>query len=261
MVSSTEYIIHHLKHNNVALMHNAVKGGFWFIHIDTFSVSLVLGFIFLAVFTFAAHNAKVENPGKFQLFIELIIEMVDTQVKDIYHSDKGKLIVPLALTIFCWIFLMNFMDLLPVDIVNCISSALGHPDTHFRLVPSADVNATFAMSISVFFLIIGYGIKAKGLLVWLKELISCPFGLKLAPFNLLLQLIELFAKPLSLSLRLFGNMYAGELIFILIAMLPWSVQWILGAPWAIFHILVITLQAFLFMVLTIVYLSLATEAH
>ena len=260
MASSTEYIIHHLSHENISLT-DAPAGGFWSLHLDTFCVSLLLGFIFLFAFGIAARRAKVENPGKFQLFIELVLDMVNAQIKDIYHGGKSTLIGPLSLTIFCWVFLMNFMDMLPVDLVSFINHQTGHAEAHWRSVPSADVNATFAMSISVFFLIIAYSIKAKGVFGWLKELVSAPFGIKLAPLNLLLQLIELISKPLSLALRLFGNMYAGELVFILIALLPWGAQWLLGAPWAIFHILIITLQAFLFMVLTIVYLSLATEAH
>ena len=260
MASSTEYIIHHLTHDNIALT-NAPTGGVWSLHLDTFCVSLVLGFIFILAFSIAARRAKVENPGKFQLFIELILDMVTSQVRDIYHGGKSKVIVPLSLTIFCWVFLMNLMDMLPVDLVNFFNHHFGDPEQKWRVVPSADVNATFAMSISVFFLIIGYGIKSKGVGGWLLEMVSAPFGIKLAPLNLLLQLIELLAKPLSLALRLFGNMYAGELVFILIALLPWWVQWVLGGPWVIFHILIITLQAFLFMVLTIVYLSLATEAH
>ncbi len=260
MASASEYIVHHLSHNNIPLT-SAPVGGFWSLHIDTFTVSLILGFIFMLAFGMVAKKAKVENPGKFQLFIELILDMVNSQVKDIYHGGKSTLVGPLALTIFCWVFLMNLMDMLPVDLISFLNHNFADPESKWRLVPSADVNATFAMSISVFFLIIIYSIKSKGVLGWLKELISAPFGIKLAPFNLLMQLIELAAKPLSLALRLFGNMFAGELIFILIALLPWGVQWLLGAPWAIFHILIITLQAFLFMVLTIVYLSLATEAH
>jgi len=258
MVNSAEYIVHHLTHNNVLLPGFTQR--FWSIHVDTFSTSLLLGFVFLGVFTVAAKRARIANPTKFQLFIELVVDMVQQQVKDIYHA-KNKLIVPLSLTIFCWIFLMNLMDLLPVDLIEFIVGHAGHPVGHWRLVPSADINATFAMSISVLFLIIGYGIKAKGVGGWLKELISVPFGIKLAPINLFFQLVELFAKPLSLALRLFGNMYGGELIFILIALLPWEYQWLLGVPWAIFHILIITLQAFVFMVLTIVYLSLATTSH
>lgn len=258
MASATEYIVHHLTFNNVTL--GGKPGGFWSLHIDTFTMSLILGFLFVGIFAMVARRAKVENPGKFQLFIELIYDMVDGQVKDIFHG-KSKLIAPLSLTIFCWVFLFNLMDLLPVDLISWINHMVGDPEAHWRVVPSADVNATFAMSLSVLFLIIGYSIKAKGLGGWTKELFSAPFGPKLGPINFVFQLIELISKPISLALRLFGNMYAGELIFILIALLPIWAQPFLGAPWAIFHILIITLQAFVFMVLTIVYLSLAVEDH
>ncbi|RTL03015.1 MAG: F0F1 ATP synthase subunit A [Proteobacteria bacterium] len=258
MASATEYIVHHLTFNKVTL--GGKPGGFWSLHIDTFTMSLILGFVFLAVFAIVARRAKVENPGKFQLFIEMIVDMVDGQVKDIFHG-KSKLIAPLSLTIFCWVFLFNLMDLLPVDLISWVNHMIGNPEAHWRVVPSADVNATFAMSLSVLILIIGYSIKAKGFGGWMKELFSAPFGPKLGPINFIFQMIELVSKPISLALRLFGNMYAGELIFILIALLPWGAQWILGGPWAIFHILIITLQAFVFMVLTIVYLSLAVEDH
>ena len=167
--SATGYISHHLTHNNLLIL--GEKGGFWSIHIDTFSISLLLGFVFLFVFSYVARCAKVENPGKFQLFIETILEMVQTQVRDIYHG-KSKLIAPLALTIFCWVFLMNLMDLLPVDLISFFNHQAGNPEALWRIVPSADVNATFAMSISVFFLIIGYGIKAKGVGGWLVEFIK-----------------------------------------------------------------------------------------
>lgn len=258
MASATEYIVHHLTFNKVTL--GGKPGGFWSLHIDTFTMSLILGFVFLAVFAIVARRAKVENPGKFQLFIEMIVDMVDGQVKDIFHG-KSKLIAPLSLTIFCWVFLFNLMDLLPVDLISWVNHMIGNPEAHWRVVPSADVNATFAMSLSVLILIIAYSIKAKGFGGWMKELFSAPFGPKLGPINFIFQMIELVSKPISLALRLFGNMYAGELIFILIALLPWGAQWVLGGPWAIFHILIITLQAFVFMVLTIVYLSLAVEDH
>ncbi len=260
MSSTTEYIIHHLTFDNV-YFNGMSNSKFWTLHLDTFCMSLALGFIFLLIFSLVAKRARVENPNKLQLFIELILELVSSQVKDIYHGES-KIIGPLSLTIFCWIFLMNLMDMLPVDLANWIflHSTFIH-EKHWRLVPSADVNTTFAMSISVFILIIIFSLKSKGFLGWIKELFSTPFGIKMAPFNLILQVIELLAKPLSLSLRLFGNMYAGELVFILIALLPWHVQWLLGGPWVIFHILIITLQAYLFMVLTIVYLSLAKESH
>jgi len=169
------------------------------------------------------------------------------------------LIAPLGLTIFVWVFLMNFMDLIPVDLLPGIASLIGIP--YLRVVPSTDLNATFAMSISVFCLIIFYSIKVKGGIGFAKEMLLTPFGPWLMPFNLLLKTVEELAKPVSLALRLFGNLYAGELIFILIALLPWYVQPLLSVPWAIFHLLIITLQAFIFMVLTIVYLSLAHEEH
>lgn len=266
--NATEYIKHHLT------FWNSSHDGFWSLHIDTFSISLLLGFLFALVMAGVARNAKLENPGRLQLFVESLIEMVDTQVKDVFHA-KSRMIAPLALTIFSWIFLMNAMDMLPVDLLPSIAQWIGHsffgmePEhVYLRVVPSADVNATFAMSISVMFLIVGFSISAKGFGGYGKELLTAPFHASgtvgtiiLAPVNFIFQMIELIAKPISLSLRLFGNLYAGELIFILIALLPWWSQWLLGGPWAIFHILVITLQAFVFMMLTIVYLSLAVESH
>jgi len=267
--NATEYIQHHL-----TFWKSSHEGGFWTLHLDTFSVSLILGFIFVGIFASVARNAKMENPGRLQMFVETIVEMVDTQVKEIFHA-KSKVIAPLALTIFVWIFLMNTMDLLPVDLLPMVAQWIGHTffgadpaHVYLRVVPSADVNATFAMSLSVMLCIIGFSISAKGLGGWIKELFTAPFHAEglvmtiiLAPVNFAFQLVELAAKPISLALRLFGNMYSGELIFILIALLPVAFQWVLGAPWAIFHILVITLQAFVFMMLTIVYLSLAVEKH
>ncbi len=257
--NATEYIKHHLT------FLQSHGDGFWRFNLDTFWIALFLGFVFASIFAIAARSATSGTPGRLQNFVELIVEMVDSQIKDAFHA-KSKVIGPLSLTIFCWVFLMNAMDFLPVDLLPKVAGALG---VHYlRAVPSADVNQTFAMSISVMFLIMGFSIKAKGLGGYGKELLTAPFHasgpigtLILAPVNLAFQTIELLAKPISLALRLFGNMYAGELIFILIAMLPWYVQWILGAPWAIFHILVVTLQAFVFMMLTIVYLSLAVEDH
>jgi F-type H+-transporting ATPase subunit a len=193
-----------------------------------------------------------------QNFAEMLVEFVDQQVKDSFHG-QSKLIAPLALTVFCWVFLMNFMDLFPVDLMPGVGSVMGVE--YLRVVPSTDLNATFAMSISIFILIIFYSIKIKGGWGFAKELMFQPFGPWLLPFNLLLKLVEEIAKPISLALRLFGNLYAGELIFILIALLPWYVQPFLSFPWAVFHILIITLQAFIFMVLTIVYLSMAHEDH
>ncbi len=248
---ATGYIVHHL---------TALKAGegFWSFNLDTLFFSAALGFLFVFFFRKAAENATSGVPGPLQNFVEMIVEFVDAQVKDSFHG-RSALIAPLALTIFCWVFLMNAMDLLPVDLLPAIAQLFGIE--YLRVVPSTDLNGTFAMSISVFFLIIFYSIKVKGPIGFAKEMLLTPFGPWMIPFNLLLKLVEELAKPISLGLRLFGNMYAGELIFILIALLPWWVQPALSFPWAVFHILIITLQAFIFMVLTVVYLSLAHEDH
>lgn len=264
----TDYIVHHLT--------NLRAGeGFWAFHLDTLIISGLLGLGILTLFRFAAARATPGVPGGLQNFVEIMVEFVDQQVKDTFHG-RNALIAPLALTIFVWIWLMNFMDLLPVDLLPWLA---GFADVHYlRVVPTTDLNATFAMSLSVFFLIIFYSIKVKGPAGYAKEMLLAPFGKWFIPFNLLLRLVEEIAKPVSLSLRLFGNLYAGELIFVLIALfllgqtltgvLTSATGWvmlftqvILGLGWAIFHILIITLQAFIFMVLTIVYLSLAHEEH
>jgi F-type H+-transporting ATPase subunit a len=204
-----------------------------------------------------AATRMTEVPGKLQNFAEILIEYVDTTVHEIFHH-KTTFIPSLALTIFTWVFAMNAMDLLPVDFMPRVLGFFGAP--YFKSVPTADPNATFAMSISVFLLIVFYNIRAKKHRL-LKEMFTFPFGPYLFPINVLFRLIEECVKPISLALRLFGNMFAGELIFILIALLPWWIQWGPGAIWAIFHILIITLQAFLFMMLTIIYLSMAHDAH
>ncbi|GJI97358.1 ATP synthase subunit a [Duganella caerulea] len=253
--TSIEYIQHHLSH---------LKNADATFNLDTFWVSAVLGMIFLGVFYMASRRATAGVPGKLQNFVEAIMELVNEVVNSAFHA-KSKVIAPLAITIFCWVWLMNAMDFLPVDLLPKI---LGYFGVHkLRVVPTADVNHTFGMSFGVMLCIIGFSIKAKGLGGWGKELLTAPFhahgfmAVVLAPVNFVFQMIELLAKPLSLSLRLFGNMYAGELLFILIALLPWWAQWLLGGPWVIFHILVVTLQAFVFMALTVVYLSLAVEKH
>ena len=248
---ATGYIVHHLTPLSVG-------EGFWTLHIDTLFFSAALGGFFLLLFKRAADNATSEVPGLFQNFAEMLIEFVDTQVKDAFHG-KSALIAPLSLSIFVWIWLMNFMDLIPVYLFPLMASAMGLE--YLRVVPSTDLNATFGMSIAVFFLIIFYSIKVKGGVGFAKEMLLSPFGKWMIPFNLLLKVVEEVARPVSLALRLFGYMYAGELIFILIALLPWFIQPVLSFPWAVFHILIITLQAFIFMVLTIVYLSLAHEDH
>ncbi len=248
---STGYIVHHLTPLSVG-------EGFWTLHLDTLFFSAALGALFIWFFKTVAEKVTTGVPGPAQNFAEMMIEFVDQQVKDTFHG-QSKLIAPLGLTIFCWVFLWNLMDLLPVDLLSLISSLMGIE--YLRVVPSTDLNATFALSISVFVLIIFYSIKIKGVFGFAKELTCTPFGPWMMPFNLLLKVVEEIAKPISLALRLFGNLYAGELIFILIALLPAFVQPLLSFPWAIFHILIIVLQAFIFMVLTIVYLSMAHEDH
>lgn len=255
---TTTYIQHHLMNLPVDLstMQQQV-GGFWTVNVDTLFFSFILGFGFLFLFRLAAVRATSGVPGKIQNFVEVFIDFVDNQVKETFHG-KNEVIAPLALTILVWVFLMNAMDLLPIDLLPRFASLFG---VHYlRVVPTTDINLTFALSLSVFFLIIYYSFKIKGR-GFLREIFTVPFGPWLFPVNFILRLVEEIAKPLSLSLRLFGNLYAGELIFILIALLPWWSQWMLGGMWAIFHILIITLQAFIFMMLTIVYLSMAHESH
>ncbi|QWF70830.1 F0F1 ATP synthase subunit A [Methylomonas paludis] len=248
---ATAYIVHHLTPLSVG-------EGFWTLHLDTLFFSAGLGALFILFFKSVADRVTSGVPGLAQNLAETLVEFVDTQVKDTFHGHSD-LIAPLALTIFCWVFLWNAMDMLPVDLLPFIGHLIGIE--YLRVVPSTDLNSTFALSLSVFFLIFFYSIKVKGLLGFAKEMTCTPFGPWFMPFNLMLKLVEELAKPISLALRLFGNLYAGELVFILIALLPPALQPLLGFPWAIFHILVITLQAFIFMVLTIVYLSLAHEDH
>lgn len=250
-ISSTDYITHHLTNLQIG-------EGFWSLNLDTLIFSWILGLLFLVSFAWAAKRATVGVPGKFQNLIEILFEFVDKQVKDTLHGHSA-FIPPLALTIFVWVFLMNLMDLVPVDLLPWLASLFG---IHYlKVVPTTDPNLTMAMSLSVFFLTIFYSLKIKGFFGLGREMLCVPFGPIFFPFNLLLRLVDECAKPISLGLRLMGNMYAGELIFILIALLPWWGQWPLGWTWAVFHILVVTLQAFIFMMLTIVYLSMAFEDH
>lgn len=275
MVSSTGYIKHHLTYltYNLKDMQLGHGGGFWTLNLDTLFFSVVIGVIALGFFWIGARRVTTGVPGGLQNFVEMMLDFADGQVKDCFHG-KNKVIGPLALTIFVWVFLMNFMDILPVDVLPEIAKATGY--NYLKVVPTNDLNLTFALAISVFFLIIYYSIRIKGPKAFLKELTLQPFNSPwFIPFNLLLELVGLIAKPISLALRLFGNLYAGELIFILIALLTLNTasqslvgtatlgvtQFILSLAWSIFHILVITLQAFIFMVLTIVYLSLAHEDH
>jgi len=208
----------------------------------------------------ATRKATAGVPGGMQNFVEMVVTMVDTQVKDTFHG-KNDLIAPLALTIFVWIVGMNTMDLIPVDLLPMLAGMVGI--SYLKVVPTTDLNTTFALALTVFFLMYFYSFKVKGVKGFTKEILFSPFGKfpLLIPVNILFRIVEDIAKPISLALRLFGNMYAGEMVFILIALLPFYVQWLLGAPWAIFHILIIVLQAFVFMMLSIVYLSMAHESH
>jgi F-type H+-transporting ATPase subunit a len=255
-MTASEYIKHHLGHMTLG-----EKGSFWSIHLDTMFFSILLGAVFLFIFYRAAKRVTTGVPTGMQNFVEIMVEFVDQQVKDSFHG-RSKVIAPLALTLFVWIFLMNIVKLLPYDLLPRIAQIVsGNPDIYLRINPTSDVNATLGMSIAVFFLIIFYSIYIKGAGGFAKEMFLKPFGVWFLPFNFVLKVVEEIAKPVSLALRLFGNMYAGGLIFTLIALLPWWIQWTLGLSWSLFKLLIITLQAFIFMVLTIVYLSMAHEDH
>ena len=272
--SSGDYITHHLQNLQVCKneagdwVWNECAGNMWAINVDSMFWSVFLGMIFAFLFWRVARKSSTEKPTKFQAAIEIIVEMVDSSVKDTFHGNS-RLIAPLALTVFVWVFLMNLMDLIPVDWIPMASAAVGIP--YMKVVPTTDVNITFGMSIAVFILILIYSHMAKGPFALVKDLMLHPIepsfkgpAIIAAPlimaFNFILEVVALLAKPISLSLRLFGNMFAGELIFILIALIGWF-QLPLHFGWAVFHVLIVTLQAFIFMMLTIVYLSLASESH
>ena len=259
-MGSGEYVQHHLQHLNFNLKTFSFHGGpaFWNLHLDTFIISFVLGILFLGFFHHAARKAISGEPGPLQNFVEMAIETIDNLVKESFHH-KNRMIAPLALTIFIWVFLMNFMDLIPVDLVPQGLSLFGVD--HFRLVPTADPYLTFALSITVFLMVIYYNFKAKGFVQLGKEVLTKPFGKWAFPLNIVWRLLEEVVRPLSLSLRLFGNLFAGEMVFIMIALLPWWAQWLPGSIWSIFHILIIILQAFIFMMLTVVYLGMAHDSH
>lgn len=262
--SGSEYIVHHLT--------NLTYGeGFYALHLDSVFFSVLLAIVFIGFFWSVARKATAGVPSKAQLFIEVLVDFVDTQVRDTFHGTS-KLVAPLALTIFCWVLLFNFMDLVPVDLLPKTGELFG---IHYlKVVPSTDPNITIGMSLTVFLLCMFYSVKIKGAWGFAKELLTHPFGPWMAPFNLLLNFIEHLARPVSLGLRLYGNLYAGEMIFLLIAVLGGSFglaslggvgaifgQLVLGTVWGLFHILVVPLQAFIFMVLTVVYLAQAHETH
>lgn len=263
-LTPSEYIQHHLTFFEKPIG----DGGFWTINVDSVITALLLGVIGLGFLWWVARGATSGVPGKRQAFVELLIEFVDEQVKGIFHhGDRNRFVAPAALTVFVWVVLMNAMDFLPIDI---IATALGWIGLHeWRPVPTADVNTTFALSLSVWLLMIGFAISAKGLGGWIHELFCAPFGANplLWPANFLFNMVEYVSKPLSHSLRLFGNMYAGEILFLLLWM--WAATGlagtifgsILGLGWAIFHILIVLLQAYIFMMLTVVYVAMAHEHH
>lgn len=275
-LTSVGYIRHHLTNLQVCVGDSGLQthcegAGFWTFHLDTLLWSFLLGLVFIALFRSVAVKATTGVPGKLQCFVEMLVEFVHKTVSDTFHG-RSRLIAPLALTIFVWVFLMNLMDLVPIDLIPHTAMLMGVE--YQKIVPTTDLNTTFGLSIGVFLLIIFYSVKVKGVGGFIKELTLHPFHAKnpflqalLIPFNLILESVTLLAKPISLSMRLFGNMYAGELIFILIAVM-YSTNLVIGGlggilqlGWAIFHILVITLQAFIFMMLTIVYMSMASQDH
>ena len=230
------------------------------LNLDSLGLTVILGIVFLIIFRKAALKASEGVPSKFQCFVEMIFSFVHDMVFGIFKR-KSELIAPLSLTVFIWIFLMNLMDLIPVDLVPEVAKTLGVP--YLRVVPSADANITLSMAVGIFLLIFAFSFKNVGVMGFVKSITMHPFNHWLfIPVNFILEGVSLLSKPISLGLRLFGNMYAGEMIFILIALLPlWWIQWVLNVPWALFHILIVTLQAFIFMVLTIVYLSMASESE
>ena len=264
------YIQHHL--TNLCVGSGCETGGFWSWHLDTIIVSALLALLIVLVSWRLGRNLSTGTPGGFQNVVESVLDFVGQQVKDTFPGHNT-LIAPLALTIFLWVFLMNAMDLIPVDLLGWILGLFGHEHVAFKLVPTTDLNTTMAMTLSVFALILYYNIKVKGPVGYLKQFLFHPFGKFLVPVNIAMTAIEELAKPLSLGLRLFGNMFAGELVFMLIALIGGAatigfglflllpMQAALDLGWLIFHLLVITLQAFIFTVLTIVYLGMAhTEA-
>lgn len=299
--TSTEYIQHHLQNWTYGKLpegyirsdgevltesvwvsahtsQEAKDMGFTAIHVDTLGWSIFLGALFIFIFSRIAKKATTDTPRGLQSFVELIVSFVDNTVKDTFHY-KNSMIAPMGLTIFCWVFMMNFMDLIPVDWLPLSAAWIaGDPHFFFKVVPTTDPNATLGMAIGVFLLMIFFSVQQKGLLGFVKELTFHPFApptkgivIVLAPLmitiNFILETVSLIAKPISLGLRLFGNLYAGEMIFILIAIM-FGAGFLLGLfagvlqwAWAVFHILVITLQAFVFMVLTTVYMAMAHDNH
>jgi F-type H+-transporting ATPase subunit a len=255
------YIQHHLK--NLAITVDD-GGAFWTLHVDTLATSIVVGLLMVFAFWLATRKATAGVPGKWQAFVEIVLEFVDKQAKDAYHGPS-RLVTPIAITLFCWILVLNSIKMIPADFIAMPLHALGLE--YWKPVPTADLNATFGLSFSVFFLMIFFALRAKGLGGFIHELFTAPFGKWMFPANLLLNAVELLSKPVSLAMRLFGNMFAGEVLFLLIwalggvGLVGVAASSLLGLGWMLFHLLVIPLQAFIFMMLSVVYLSLMEEGH
>jgi F0F1-type ATP synthase, subunit a len=271
-LTSGDYIVHHLTHFNSTGHAQKAVIDWSVINVDTLFFSVFLGITALFFLIRAANKATAGVPGRFQAAVEILVEMVADQAKGIVHSaESRKFVAPVALTVFLWIFLMNSMDFLPVDLLPRLwATASGNEHAYLRVVPTADLNGTLGMSIGVLLLCLYYNIKIKGVSGWLHELFTAPFGGHplLYPVNFLMQMIEFLAKTVSHGMRLFGNMYAGELIFMLIALLGGTAtvfgfvgHIVAGSIWAVFHILIVALQAFIFMMLTLVYIGQAHESH
>ena len=273
--TTVEYIQHHLANNCIKLEGSGYcePGGFMQLHLDTIGFAVLLGALLVLVGWRVTRQASILRPVGMQNFFEIIIEFVQNQIGDVYKKPNSW-IGPIAITAFCWIWLMNFMDLIPVDLLPLLAQIItGDSHTKLKVVPTTDPNATLGMALAVFGMITYYNIKSKGFLGFIKMFLFHPFGKYAVPFNVIMTLVEEIAKPLSLGLRLFGNLFAGELVFLLIALIGgtlvtgvvsaigWGfIQVLLDFAWLAFHILVITLQAFVFMVLTIVYISMADDS-
>ena len=282
-LTPAQYIAHHLGFNTQNV---GDAGGFWRINVDTLFMSIFLGMLVIGLIWLVARKAQAGVPSKAQAFVEIVFEFVDEQAKSMFHGDRHAFIAPAALTVFLWVLAMNMMSFLPVDYVASLVELIGGHETHWRPVPTSDINTTFALALSVWILMIFFSIKVKGFGGLIHEIFYAPFGgpklfkpksilgfigLIASPLlllaNFMFNMIEYISKPLSHSLRLFGNLYAGEVIFLLLGMLAGSGilgmvgAAFLGAAWSVFHLLVVPLQAFIFMMMTVVYLSMAHESH
>ena len=259
-LTPTGYIQHHLQN----LTMSVGEGSFWTLHLDTLITAVLMGLLIVFAFWTATRNATAGVPGKWQAFVEICLEFVDRQAKDTYHGPS-KLVTPIAITLFFWILMMNLLKMIPADFIAKPLELVGVD--YWKPVPTADVNATLGLSISVFFLMLFFALRAKGLGGFTKEFLTAPFGKWMMPFNLILNTVEWLSKPISLAMRLFGNMFGGEIVFLLIWVLGGAgiigafAGGLFGLGWMLFHLLVIPLQAFIFMMLSIVYLSLSEDAH